>query len=149
MMRRTWQRSDRGSAGRINMTPMIDITFLLLTFFLLAGHFAAAEKTADVELPRPDNNQGVDRRLQDKVIINLVRIEGRDEPEIRLAAMRLDSIEALQRRIETIAAQNPEAQVILRADRRLAYRQVRQVMELISGNGLQRLQIVTDLEASP
>ena len=39
-----------------NLAPMIDITFLLITFFLLAGHLASAEKV-EMKLPNPDHTR--------------------------------------------------------------------------------------------
>jgi len=132
-------------AGRMNMTPMIDVTFLLLTFFMLASHFASAEKL-DVDLPRPDHNQAVDRRFADKVIINMV-YHGEDRPPAwTIGAMPVATLADLAEGLGRVARVNPDAQVILRADRRLGYGQVRQVMELIAGCGLSHLQVVTELD---
>jgi len=144
-MSRFFHRRDRSSAGRINMTPMIDVTFLLLTFFMLASHFASAEKM-QIDLPRPDDNQGVERRLRDKVIINVLRRDDRGEPEIRLGPMRVGSLTELADRLAPLAEANPQTQVILRAHRRLHYGDVRQVMEIVAAQKLTRLQIVTELD---
>lgn len=38
------------SAG-FNMTPMIDVVFLLIIFFLVASHFTNQENAVEVELP--------------------------------------------------------------------------------------------------
>ena len=144
-MSRFFHRRDRSSAGRINMTPMIDVTFLLLTFFMLASHFASAEKM-QIDLPRPDDNQGVERRLRDKVIINVLRHDDRGEPEIRLGPMPVASLTELAGRLAPLAEANPQTQVILRAHRRLRYGDVRQVMKIVEDQKLTRLQIVTELD---
>ena len=144
-MSRFHYRRDRTASGRINMTPLIDVTFLLLTFFMLASHFASAEKT-DIDLPRPDDSQAVDRRLQEKIIINVLYRGERADPELRLGPMRVDSITTLDDRLGELARQNPRAQVILRADRRLPYGVVRQVMEIVAARKLTRLQVVAELD---
>lgn len=137
------RRPSRGTL--VNMTPMIDVTFLLLTFFMLASHFASAEKVK-VDLPRPDDNQSVDRRLKDKVIINMLYVEDATEPRLQLGPVPVASVADLGGRLREVGGLNPSVQVILRADRRLPYGQVREVMGVVASAGLTRLQVVTDLE---
>ena len=45
-------RPARGSGLSINLTPMIDVVFLLLIFFLLAANFRSKEGFLPAELPR-------------------------------------------------------------------------------------------------
>ncbi|UCD28109.1 MAG: biopolymer transporter ExbD [Planctomycetota bacterium] len=144
-MRRLLHQHDHRSAGRINMTPMIDVTFLLLTFFMLASHFASAEKI-DVDLPQPDNNQSVDRRFKDKIIINMLYHNQYTEPSLTLGPIVVTSVNELSDRLHELGRQNPKAEVILRADRRLSYGNVKQIMEIIAAEKLIRLQIVTQMD---
>jgi len=123
---------------------MIDITFLLLTFFTLSSHFASAEKV-ELDLPRPDHSQAEDRRFPDKIIINLLYGGPGLPATLRLGAFDLPSTAELADHLVPLARHNPRTQVILRADRRLAFGQVRQVMETISAAGLSRLQVVAEL----
>jgi len=126
------------------MTPLIDVTFLLLTFFMLASHFASAEKT-DIDLPEPDNSQAVVWRLKDKIIINVLYRGESVEPELRLGPVPMRSGGELADRLGELARVNPRAQVILRADRRLRYGTVREVMEIIAAQKLTRMQVVAEL----
>jgi biopolymer transport protein ExbD len=143
-MRRFLDRHGHIPITRINMTPMIDVTFLLLTFFMVTSHFASAEKV-DVELPHPDQNQSVEQKLVEKVIINL-EYHGEDpDPIMRIGALQMESDKELVQRLRSVAAANPNTQVILRADRRLPYGPVRDVMRMISEVNLTRFQIVTEL----
>ena len=141
-------RHDRTRSGGINMTPMIDVTFLLLTFFMLASHFASAERTA-VDLPKPDENQAIDTRFEDKIIVNVLHVGDLTEPQLQLGPMPVASLDDLENRLGELARSDPARQVLLRADRRLAYGEVRQVMEVIAGAGLTHLQVVTELDATP
>jgi len=45
----------RGGVG-FNMTPMIDIVFLLIVFFIVAGHLAKQESQYELPLPRADSS---------------------------------------------------------------------------------------------
>ncbi len=144
-MRRSFRQRFRVPPPLINMTPMIDVTFLLLTFFMLATHFASGEKV-EVDLPRPNDNQAVDRRLKDKVIINALYVEDDDAARLQLGPVPVSSVADLGGRLREVGALNPNVQVILRADRRLPYARVRELMEAVAAAGLTRLQVVTDLE---
>ena len=43
--------ANRHAAVGFNMTPMIDVVFLLIIFFLVASHFSRQEKFVEVDLP--------------------------------------------------------------------------------------------------
>ena len=136
------------SMWRFNMTPLIDVTFLLLTYFMLASHYASAEKP-DMDVPHPDLSQAIDRKLEDKVIINLLYEGQSAPPQLTYGPVQMASIEELSGRLDELAAHNPNVQVVLRADRRLKYGQVRQVMEVIASHRLSHLQVVAELGEAP
>jgi biopolymer transport protein ExbD len=142
-MRRLLDRQDRSIA--INMTPMVDVTFLLLTFCMLTTRFATSEKVT-VDLPRPNDNQAIERRFKDKIIINVQYAGETAKAQIQLGPVKVASMEDLSSRLNELTRQDPNAQVILRADRRLAYRDVRGVMEAVAGARLTHLQVVTEME---
>ena len=143
-MRRFLDRHGHIPIERVNMTPMIDVTFLLLTFFMVTSHFASAEKV-DVDLPHPDHNQSVEQQLIEKVIVNVEYAGEDNKPVIRIGALPVESDLELVDRLRRVAAINPRAQVILRADRRLPYGPVRDVMRMVAEVNLTRIQIVTEL----
>jgi len=66
-----------GGKSEFNMTPMIDVTFQLIIFFILAGQSASDEIDANVELHRPKRSQalkdepGVDK-AGNRAIVNVV-----------------------------------------------------------------------------
>ena len=86
---------------------MIDVTFLLLTFFMLASHFASAEKV-DVDLPRPNDNQAVDRRLKDKMIINVLYVVASRPPTLQLGPVTVGSVEDLGEPAQGAGRAEPE-----------------------------------------
>lgn len=145
MILRHLHRHEGSLTGRMNMTPMIDVTFLLLTFFMLASHFASAERI-EMELPQPDDSQAVDQRFAEKIIINMVHRGDDREPALTYGALPVGSMLELADRLAALARVNPKVQVILRADRRLSYGDVRQMMELIAAQNLTRLQVVAEMD---
>lgn len=57
---------ERPPGIRFNITPLIDVVFLLVIFFLVTAHFAQNEQVEAVELPQAsqvDNENELPRRL--------------------------------------------------------------------------------------
>ena len=52
-----------------NLTPLIDIVFLLLVFFMLTSHFVRDE-VLNIDLPEADSGAALDEPQQVEVIIN-------------------------------------------------------------------------------
>ena len=52
-----------------NLTPLIDIVFLLLVFFMLTSHFVKDE-VINIDLPEADSSDPIDEPQQVEVIIN-------------------------------------------------------------------------------
>ncbi len=147
-MHRIPKRFIRGSSWRFNMTPLIDVTFLLLTYFMLASHYASAEKP-DMAIPQPDHSQAADRKPEEKIIVNML-YEGPNLPaQLTYGPMMMDSLAELSDRLQNLSGRAPQTEVIIRADRRLPYGQVRQVMETVADHRLTHLQLVAELSEAP
>ncbi len=138
-------RFRRPSAWQFNMTPLIDVTFLLLTYFMLATHFASAEKP-DMKLPRPDNSQAVEKLQENKIIINMLYRQDAAEPELTFGPVAVGSMTELGERLANLARYNPSVEVTLRADGRLRYGDVKRVMEMVAALNLSTLQVVAELD---
>ena len=60
---------NRRSSHIPNLTPLIDIVFLLLIFFMLTSHFVR-EDTLNIQLPEANSGQQLDEKKSIEVIIN-------------------------------------------------------------------------------
>ena len=103
-MRRSRSRSE-GDESKINLTPMLDVVFIMLIFFIVTATFVK-EIGLDVNQPEDDKPKTVD---PDKKSI-VVRITSRDR--IFIAQSEVD-IRAVRANIERMHAENPEAPVII------------------------------------
>lgn len=56
----------------INLTPMIDIVFLLIIFFMVGTQFSAQERQFDIELPSVSSSQPL-TNLPDELVVNVRR----------------------------------------------------------------------------
>lgn len=69
--------ASRAGAGEVqfNMTPMIDVTFQLIIFFILAGQMSSQEMARTIKLSRPAKSQAIPRgskEVLNRVVVNVV-----------------------------------------------------------------------------
>jgi len=113
----------RGSLG-FNMTPMIDVVFLLIIFFLVSSHLARQETQLEVDLPdaasaRPAREDDVRR-----IVVNVLAEPGPEagpEARIQVGGEVMDGV----RLGELIRHEGRSAagglEVRIRTDRRVPY----------------------------
>lgn len=91
-----------------NMTPMIDVVFLLIIFFLVSSHLARQETQVELQLPTAVSGQDDVDQLSPRMVINVKRdgslwLAGRpiaiDQLKARFAALRDQEGDALEVRI--------------------------------------------------
>jgi biopolymer transport protein ExbD len=124
---------------------MIDVVFLLIIFFMLVSQFASAENVP-LDLPKPDMSQAVKAKLSDRVVINCL-LATPSSPATSgavysLGPIRVGSLDALSARLAAAKAANPNLQVVIRADRRLPYRAVSEVMKAVAEHQIEIMNIV-------
>ncbi|MEM7217601.1 MAG: biopolymer transporter ExbD [Pseudomonadota bacterium] len=98
-------RGQDDEEAQINLTPMLDVVFIMLIFFIVTATFVK-EEGLDVNQPDDDKPKTVD---PDKKSI-VVRITSRDRIQI---AQRDVDWRAVRPMIERLHAENPEAPVVI------------------------------------
>jgi len=142
---------------RIDMTPMVDIAFLLLIFYMATTQFKPPEAKA-VELPSSHSMI----ELPDKDIINITvsQFDSIYVDYVEKATINIDGqdIETKVRKVFTCTpytvatkilearAKNIRALVVIKADRRASFGTMKDVMEAMQENHLERFLIITDQE---
>ncbi len=104
-MRRRFSGAQEEGDEQINLTPMLDVVFIMLIFFIVTATFVK-EIGLDINQPDDDKPKTVD---PDKKSI-VVRITNRDRI---LIAQRDVDWRAVRANIERMHAENPEAPVII------------------------------------
>lgn len=124
-------RASEPRAGvSIDMTPIIDMVFLLLIFFLVATTFHQTEREMQIALPVASSAAPISALLQE-LVIN-VDVEGR----IIIAGRRVDP-QDLKVMIAEAVALNPQQKVTVRGDRSTAYANVVAVLDVCKAAGVQ------------
>ena len=134
----------------IDMTPMVDIAFLLLIFYMATTQFKPPEKES-VTLPRSSS----EIKVPDKGIINITvnkydnifveyitkdTLTGeiiRESPEVTLTNLNYNLTTA------RVKLGNPE--IIVKADRECSYGVMRKVMSTLQDVGIDHFSLMTDL----
>ncbi len=124
----------------INITSLIDVLFLLLTFFIVTTTFIE-QSALKVELPSMKN---ADRVQQEKRFILNVSKDG--QMVFNGESTSTEALEALLAKSSTEV--NASGGLILRADTGLPYGDVMGILDVIKGSGVKRFVIATD-EGAP
>lgn len=112
---------------RFNITPLIDVVFLLIIFFLVASHFVRNEHAEPVVLPSsqlgdPDHDAAPYR----------LTVTIQDNGNLFIGGTQ-HSPESVIRQLSHLREQSARAQVTpevrIRSDRKAAYLQIRTLME--------------------
>jgi len=106
-MRNRHSRRQSGSVAEINMTPLIDMVFILLIFFIVTTSFV---NETGVDVNRPSAETAVNKELAN--IMVAITSSG----EINIGGRIVDR-RAVRANIERLHAENPEGSVIIIADK--------------------------------
>jgi len=129
-----FEGSRRGSQAP-NLTPLIDIVFLLLVFFLLTAHFVRNEAIA-IQLPQADSAVASEEDAAVEVLL-----EG--DGVIRLNGTIVQSSE-LEQRIRQALAGKPKKWVTLRGDRQANLQAAVAVLDAARKAGADSVDVVTE-----
>lgn len=146
-----------------NMTPMIDVTFQLIIFFIIAGQMSSDDIEALIP-PEPYRSLASEAlRAQQAVIVNIVSLAKNDKnaPDedareasmwyVKGKAIEVDDKERLVEAINTVLAgmseknRNPP-RIEIRCDRRIQYRDVQTVLMAASAAGVADMRITAVVE---
>jgi biopolymer transport protein ExbD len=119
------------------MTPMIDVVFLLIIFFLVSSHLAQQE--THLELPLPVAHSSGEEDLDtNRLIVHIL-----DNGEYRLAGRWIDRI-GLEQRIAQRQAESLEPLAVkIRTSRHAPYRYVSGVLAACATTGIERVTFAT------
>ena len=124
------QADDNSIEAKIELTPLIDMVFLLLIFFLVATTFHQTEREMQIALPVASSSAPISAMMQE-LIVN-VDIDGR----IVVGGQQVTS-DDLQSMVSRAVEVNPEQKVTVRGDRRTAYANIVTVLDICKGAGIQ------------
>jgi len=128
----------RSSAlGAMNLTPLIDVVFLLLIFIMVTARFEQEDRQLDVALPTASEAKPLTAETS-QVFVN---IDDQGSYVLDGKTLRADEVEAALRQA---AADHPaNVRVIIRADGRVPFEFVVSVMDICNRSGIADYSVTT------
>ena len=133
MSRRRRQRGEKPKAT-VDMTSLIDLTFLLLVTFIVT--LPALEQGISIMLPQAKTDQlpTKDKKANVVTVDSQNRIYFKDKPV---------TLEELEATLKAMAAEDPDVPVLVRGDERLDYGSVMNVVKVVYKCKVRRVALVT------
>lgn len=119
--------------ANIDMTPMLDVVFIMLIFFIVTASFV---KESGIDVNRPEASTAVKK---DKTSI-LVAISAKNE--IWINKRRVD-VRAVQANIERLIAENPQGGVVIQADNKSTTEMLMKVLDATRAAGIDDAAVAT------
>lgn len=131
---------DEGDNSRIEMLPLIDVVFCILTFFILAAVALTRQQAISLDLPKASTSQAQSQKLL------VVSIDPTGQTYVEQDPVNRDQ---LYERLLTYLRTNPQGLVVLRASQLVSYNEVIQVLDLLRSVGGNRVALATQPTAEP
>lgn len=123
-----------GSKPNVDMSPMIDLVFLLLIFFMVASTMITYRKDKRVTIPIASDAK-VPELIDGRVIIN-VYADGKVRDESGAVEYQPEQIEQLMAEAK---ARNPNTRLHLRADKAASHKSVKAVISASARGGVNHI----------
>ncbi|GHB62606.1 biopolymer transporter ExbD [Psychrosphaera saromensis] len=118
----------------INLTPMLDVVFIMLIFFIVTASFV---KEAGIDVNRPEAATAV-KKERASILIAIS-----DKGEIWINKRRVD-VRAVQANVERLKAENPQGSVVIQADKKSTTETLIKVMDASRAAGVFDVSIAAD-----
>jgi biopolymer transport protein ExbD len=152
------KRMKRRIGIKIDMTPMVDIAFLLLIFYMTTTQFKPPEKKS-VTLPASHS----EIKLPEKDILNItvtkddsIAVDYVDRKQVEVQGKKEQVLERIYEDVNlntlagtilSIRAKYPAIFVVIKADKEARYGIIQALMSTMRDNHMPRFQLVTEREA--
>ncbi|MEM1037142.1 MAG: biopolymer transporter ExbD [Pseudomonadota bacterium] len=124
--------------AKVDLTPMLDVVFILLIFFIVTSNFIQ-EETLGMEGPPPPSPQQ-DRDPVPAIVVrvtedNLIRVNG-----------RLTDISGVRANMERLRAENPSSALIIQAHPRAPSGTIIRVRDQAYNANMERVNVIRDAD---
>ncbi len=134
-----FKKNNNGPEQGFQIAPMIDVIFLLLTFFVASQIFSQWETEIDITLPTAQTSEQPDR-IPGEIIINI-----RDDGAVVVNQLEMDEA-ALDGLLTRIVEQFTDWAVLIRADQDTRYEDVIDVLDACRRADIWNVSFATTIE---
>ncbi len=105
-MARFRRKRHNDEESEVNVTPMLDVVFIMLIFFIVTASFV---KESGIDVTRPDAATA-ERKQRASILIAISK-----NNEVWIQKRRID-VRAVRANVERLLAENPQGSVVIQAD---------------------------------
>jgi len=121
----------------VNLTPLIDVVFLLLIFFMVSTTF---DRHANLKVELPEASAKKQQQVEEPVVLS---IDAKGNYFINDRQLVNTKLETLKTALQKTVADKKDVSLVLRADAKTPHQSVVRAMDAASQLGLTRLSIAT------
>ncbi len=121
----------------VNLTPLIDVVFLLLIFFMVTTTF---DRHAKLKVSLPESSAKATQQKRDPLVLS---IDAKGNYFINDRQVVNQSLDTLKQALQKIIGEQKDMALVLRADANTPHKAVVRAMDAASQLGLTRLSIAT------
>lgn len=126
-----------------DLTPMLDILFILLVFFMLA--VGQVFQTMDLTLPKSAANEVTAVPTENSLVLSM----GQDADSYAINARSINGIDAFKAEILLAVQENPDQKIVLAGDRDVSLERLLSVLTFLNDNGIQTANILMQTGEQP
>jgi len=130
------RRKKQRKQTEVNVTPMLDVVFIMLIFFIVTASFV---KESGIDINRP-GAATAERKERGNILVAIS-----DTGQIWIDKRQVDP-RAVRANIERLHAENPQGAVVIQADRDSKSGLVVEVMDAARLAGVANVSIAADIE---
>jgi biopolymer transport protein ExbD len=122
----------RSELPEINLVPMMDVLMTVLTFFIIIAMTLTGEQIADITLPNAKGSP----TAQESSPRLVIEVDANGQLKIDRQLVSNPQVTA---KMQTFLQQNPQGQIVLKADRQTNYRYVQNALKMLQSAGSDRI----------
>lgn len=119
-----------------DLTPMLDILFILLVFFMLA--VGQVFQTMDLTLPESASQEFPQAQMDNMIVLSL----GNNEDSYAINDQKIQNLEAFKQEILKTVQTHPDQKIVLAGDRSVSLERLLNVLTFLNNNGIQTANIL-------
>lgn len=129
------QNDEHGTMSEINVTPFVDVMLVLLIIFMVTAPMMT--QGVKVEVPTTDPTDSSIEQDDKSLTLSITK-----EGDFYINKRQFASTE-MQKKLEALVKVNPDLEVQLRADAKVSYEKVAQLMTMCANAGITKIGMVT------
>lgn len=132
-----------------SLTPLVDVTFLLIIFFVVVAHISSSERIP-MSLAQIDHAETAPDKLQRRLVINVVPKAQRESiggdylVGMHTFGTSREDLARLQDMLAVREASQPGTAAVIRAERTESYDRIHPILEACRRAGLTDVRLVTE-----